>query len=102
MAGRATHSEPHLLQRSQLAASLLKLPLYAIGKLHLGSHQTQYMREGGRSEAMQETMIEIILFVMAIASAASLLLVSPWKARRKLLCALRRDDVGGTVPAFEY
>jgi hypothetical protein len=80
--------------------SQLKLPLYAIGRLHLGSLQTHHRRESGRSESMQGTMVEIILFVMVIASAASLLVVSPRKARRKLLRALRQYDDGGTRTRF--
>ena len=50
---------------------------------------------------MQGTMGEIIWFVMVIASAASLLVVNPRRARRKILRALRQYDDGGTAPAID-
>ena len=63
--------------------------------------QNRYRRrESGRSEYMQGTMVKIILFVMVIASAASLLVVSPRKARRKFLGALRQYEDGGTGTRF--
>jgi hypothetical protein len=45
-------------------------------------------------------MVKIILFVMVIASAASLLVVSPRKARRKFLGALRQYEDVGTGTRF--
>jgi hypothetical protein len=63
--------------------------------------QNRYRRrESGRSEYMQGTMVKIVLFVMVIGSTASLLVVSPRKARRKLLRALRQYEDGGTGTRF--
>jgi hypothetical protein len=50
---------------------------------------------------MQGTMVEIILFVKVIASAISLLVVSPRKAHRKALRALRENDDMEALPAFD-
>jgi hypothetical protein len=50
---------------------------------------------------MQGTMVEIILFVKVIASATSLLVVSPRKAHRKTLRALRGYDDMEALPAFD-
>ena len=46
-------------------------------------------------------MVEIILFVKVIASAISLLVVSPRKAHRKTLGALRGYDDMEALPAFD-
>lgn len=50
---------------------------------------------------MQGTMVEIILFVKVIASVISLLVVSPRKAHRKTLRALREDDYMVALPPFD-
>ena len=50
---------------------------------------------------MQGAMVEIILFVKVIASVISLLVVSPGKAHRKALGALRGDDNMEVLTAFD-
>ena len=44
-------------------------------------------------------MVDVVIFAIAIASAASLLIVSPYKAQRKALRALRAYDEIEALPA---
>ena len=50
---------------------------------------------------MQGTMVEIILFVKVIASVISLLVVSPRKAHRRALRALREYDDMEALPVSD-
>jgi alpha-D-ribose 1-methylphosphonate 5-phosphate C-P lyase len=48
----------------------------------------------------REHMVDLILFAMVIASAASLLVVSPRQAHQKTLRALREYDDIGPIRAY--